>query len=102
MGIATEISPKILSHIISFPFHLNCLESENESISCLAVSDSATPWTVAHQVLCPWDSPGENAGVGRHFLLPDSGIKPRLPPLHVDSLPSEPPGKARGVHQLWN
>ena len=28
-----------------------------------------TPWTVARQVLCPWDSPGKNTGVGCHFLL---------------------------------
>ena len=29
----------------------------------------ANPWTVAHQVLCPWDFPGKNTGVGCHFLL---------------------------------
>ena len=28
-----------------------------------------TPWTVTHQVLCPWDSSGKNPGVGCHFLL---------------------------------
>ena len=28
-----------------------------------------TPWTVAHQVPHPWDSPGKNTGVGCHFLL---------------------------------
>ena len=29
-----------------------------------------TPWTIAHQApLCPWDFPGENAGVGCRFLL---------------------------------
>ena len=28
-----------------------------------------TPWTVARQVPCPWDSPGKNTGVGCHFLL---------------------------------
>ena len=27
------------------------------------------PWTVAHQTLCPWDSPGKNTGVACHFLL---------------------------------
>ena len=26
-------------------------------------------WTVAHQALCPWDSPGKNTGVGCHFIL---------------------------------
>ena len=29
----------------------------------------ATPWTVACQALCPWDSPGRNTGVGCHSLL---------------------------------
>ena len=29
----------------------------------------ATPWTVAHQAPCLWNSPGKNTGVGGHFLL---------------------------------
>ena len=29
----------------------------------------ATLWTVVLQVLCPWDSPGKNTGVGCHALL---------------------------------
>ena len=29
----------------------------------------ATPWTVAPRLLCPWDSPGKNTGVGCQFLL---------------------------------
>ena len=37
--------------------------------SCSIVSNSVTPWTVAHHLLCPWDSPGKNTGVGCHFLL---------------------------------
>ena len=28
-----------------------------------------TPWTVAHQALCPWNPPGKNTGVGCHDLL---------------------------------
>ena len=64
------------------------------------VSDSATPWTVAHQAPLsmgfsrqehwtglPWPPP-EN--------LPDPGIEPKSPAspaLQVDSLPTEPPGK---------
>ena len=31
--------------------------------------DSETLWTVARQVLNPWDSPGKNTGVGCHALL---------------------------------
>ena len=34
----------------------------------------ATPWAVATRLLCQGDSPGENTGVGRHFLL--QGIFP--------------------------
>ena len=33
------------------------------------VSDSATPWTVAHQSPLSWEFPGKNTGVGCHFLL---------------------------------
>ena len=28
----------------------------------------ATPWIVAHRLLCPWNCPGNNTGVGCHFL----------------------------------
>ena len=42
--------------------------------SLSGVQLSATPWTVAHWLLCPWDSPGKNTGVGCHSLL--QGILP--------------------------
>ena len=61
------------------------------------VSDSATPWTAAHQAPLsvgfsrqeywsgvPLPSPGD---------LPDPGIELRSPALQADTLPSEPPGK---------
>ena len=38
------------------------------------------------RLLCPWNSPGKNAGVGFYFLLPDPGIEPRSPALQSDSL----------------
>ena len=45
----------------------------------------ATPWTVATRLLCPWDFPGKNTGVGLPFPssgdLPDPGIEPRSPVL---------------------
>ena len=44
-------------------------------------------------LLCSWDFPGKNTGVGSHFLLqgnlPNPGIEPTL---QANSLPSEPPG----------
>ena len=45
------------------------------------------------RLLCPWDSPSRNTGVGCHALL--QGIEPRSLTLQADSLPSEPPGKPR-------
>ena len=33
-----------------------------------------TPWSIATRLLCPWDSPGKNIGVGCYFLL--QGIFP--------------------------
>ena len=60
------------------------------------MSDSATPWVVAHQAPLstgffrkeywsglPFPSPGD---------LPDPGIEAGSPTLQADSLPSEPPG----------
>ena len=60
------------------------------------MSNSATPWTVAHQFPpstefsrqeywsgLPFPSPGD---------LPNPGIKPRYPALWADALLSEPPG----------
>ena len=49
-------------------------ESEGRSV----VSDSATPWTIG-----PWNSPGQNTGVGSLSLLqgifPTLGLNPGLP-----------------------
>ena len=43
------------------------------------LSDFVTLWTVACRLLCSWDSPGKNTGVGCHAFLqqifPDSGIE---------------------------
>ena len=57
-----------------------------------------TPWTVACQLLCHWDFPGKNTGVGCHFLLQGIfptwvGIEPGSPVLQADSLPTDIPGR---------
>jgi len=63
-----------------------------------------TPWTVTHQVLCPWGSPGKNTGVGRHFLLQGifltQGLNWSLFHEKADSLLFEPPGKPFLVYSL--
>ena len=56
------------------------------------------------RLLCPWNSPENNTGVGWHFLLqghlPDPGIKPRSPALLEGSLLSEPLGKPQQIDLL--
>ena len=64
------------------------------------VSDSfATLRVIAHQVLCLWDFPGRNTGVGCHFLLqrifPIQELNPyllRLLHWQADSLALSHPG----------
>ena len=43
----------------------------------------------------PWNSLGQNTGVG--ILYPLQGIKPRSHTLQADSLPAEPQGKPRNT-----
>ena len=54
--------------------------NEAESESCLVVSDPATPKSPPG--LCPWNSAGQNPGVGSHSLLqglfPTQGSNPGL------------------------
>ena len=67
-------------------------DTQSESLS--VVSDSLQP----HGLYSPWNSPGQNTGVGSCSLhqgnLPNSGIKPNSPTLQADSLAAEPPGEA--------
>ena len=80
------------------PSSLRSKESEAKVLviqSCLTLCDPMD--YLSARLLCPWNSPGENTGVGCHALLqgnrPDPGIKSRSPAMQADSLPSEPPGK---------
>ena len=72
------------------------LKKENKW-SRLVVSNSATPWTVAHQAPPSMEFSRQQYWSGLPFPapgdLPDPGIEPRSPALQADALPSEPPGK---------
>ena len=66
----------------------------------------ATLWAEATRLLCPWDSPGKNTGMGCHFLLQgiflSQGSNPCL--LHLlhwqaGSLPLVPPGKQGNIRK---
>ena len=82
-----KASKKFESVEHELPFFLLVYES------CSVLSDSLQP----HRLYRPWNSPGQNTGVGSLSLLrgifPTKGIEPRSPTLQADALPSEPPGK---------
>ena len=67
----------------------------NESGS--VVSDSLWP----HELYSPWNSPGQNTGVGSFSLcqgiFPTQGLNPGLLHCRWDSLPSEPPGRPKNT-----
>ena len=78
---------------------------KSENVSCLVLSDSLRPqvaWTpcdpmLPNKLLCPWNSPGKNTGVGSHSLLQGIFSAQRsnlgLPHCRADYLPSEPSRK---------
>ena len=79
-------------------------ESESEGRS--VVSNSLQ----LHGLYSPWNSPGQNTEVGSLYPspgdLPNPGIEPRSPTLHLDSLPAEPqkywPNEPRrGLLEVW-
>ena len=51
--------------------YVACLYVRNQSVQGTSVvSDSLRPYRPQPaRLLCPWDSPGKNTGVGCHFLL---------------------------------
>ena len=76
-------------YAVLFSKHLFCLVTE------LCPTLLRPHGLLPARLLCPWDFPGKNIGVGRHFLL--QGIlltQGSNPTLQADSLPSEPPGKS--------
>ena len=79
-------------------------------VSCIYIS---WKWKLLHHIwfyyivyilytilYSPWNSLGQNTGVGNCSLLPNPGIEPRSPALQVDSLPVELPGKPLNISQV--
>ena len=69
---------------------------------CCSVTKSCPVVLLFHALwltmaLCPGDFPGQNAGMGCHFLStlyhPDPGMLPKAPAFAGGSLTTEPPGK---------
>ena len=64
LGFSTQ------EHWSGLPFPSPMHDSEKWKWSHLVVSDSSRPHGLQPtMLLCPWDSPGKNTGVGCHFLL---------------------------------
>ena len=68
-------------------------------LSRSVVSNSVSPWTVAHQAPLSIGFSRQEYWSGLPFPspedLPDPGIEPGSPALEADSFPSKPPGKPR-------
>ena len=70
-----QIFNSVKSNACVMPFNFNnkmlrVLCQKRKKVKSLShVQLFPTPWTVAYQVLHPWDFPGKNTGVGCHFLL---------------------------------
>ena len=76
-----ELYASKITSIFLLIFH-SIIISERES--CSVMSDSLLPHGLQPaRLLCPWDSPGKNTGVGFHALLqgifPTQGLSPGLP-----------------------
>ena len=82
-------------HMILWTLQIEEWVRESHSV----MSDSLQP----HGLHSPWNSPGQNTGVGSLSLLqgnldlPNPGIKPRSPTLRADSLPAETQGKPKNT-----
>ena len=78
-------------------------------VSCSVVSNSATPWTAAHQDSLSMKFSRQEYWSGLPFPspedLPDLGTEPGSPALQADALPSELLGKPHIAHNRslnWN
>ena len=83
-----EIRITTLEYFVAF-------ESESRSV----MSDSLRP----HGLYSPWNSPGQNTGVGSLSLLqdlPNPNIEHRSPTLQTDSFPTELWNSTKPSH--WN
>ena len=73
---------------------------------CSIVSDSAIPWTEAHQAPLSMGFSRQQYWSGVPFpfpeVLPNTGIEPRSPALQADTLSSESPGKPKEIKDDTN
>ena len=67
---------------------------------CSVVSNSLRPQELWHtRLLCPWNFPGKNTGVGCHFLLQGSSSALCLLHLQADCTPLSHLGSPVSIHK---
>ena len=85
-------TPNPLSNLVTF-----CRNVKNVKLpSCVRLFATPLTGSLPARLLCPWDFPGKNTGVGCHFLLQENLLNPVVEtvlPRCRQTLPSEPPGK---------
>ena len=83
-----------------YKFYINC-PLWCAVLSHSVMSESATPWTAAHQAPLSMDFSRQEHWTGLPCPppgdLPNLGTEPRSPTLQADSLLSEPPGKPKNT-----
>ena len=79
------------------PKHIKMLHNVHHQFSSVA----QLCLTLCNPMDSPWNSPGQNTGVGSLIpspgSLPNPGVEPRSPALQEDSLPDEPQGKPKNT-----
>ena len=74
-----QLQVLVLTHMLHFPLACGILVPCCCCCCCCVasvVSDSVLPHRrQPTRLLCPWDSPGKNTGVGCHFLLQSMKVK---------------------------
>ena len=94
--IVTLLPIDIYKLALEIVFYLRILNLTVIVLVTQVMSDSVTPWTVAHQAPLSMGFSRQEYWNGLPYGppedLPDPGIKPTSLALQADSLPSEPPG----------
>ena len=100
-----KISRRHFSNTFSYFWCLNDITLLLLLLSHFSQADSVRPHRrQPTRLLCPWDSPGKNTGVGCHFLLQCMKMKSesevaQSSPTLSDSMDCSPPGSS--VHGIF-
>ena len=90
-------------NILTSPLFSAQISHQSSLFSCFCVTCLVAQFCLTlcslmdSRLLCPWDSPSRNPGVGSHSF---PGVEPWSPALQADALPAEPPEKPLQCFQV--